>query len=195
MPDVGHEAVTFDELSARYRQLKDELERLAVDAQRAVQERDHVAQERERVSQERDRASHERDEYKKLYELVSLELERTRRHLFGKKAETVDPSQTQLAFLLATASEKLARSSPLPLVTKHGFGDLALGAAEARRAERRHQRRAGTRLAVRHLAWREAALTVTRSAWTPARCRAAGSGIRRASRAPWSGSACPPARP
>jgi transposase len=102
--------VTFDELSARYRQLKDELEKLAVDAERAVQERDHVAQERERVSQERDRASHERDEYKKLYELVSLELERTRRHLFGKKAETVDPSQTQLAFLLATASEKLAQS-------------------------------------------------------------------------------------
>jgi transposase len=95
--------VTFDELSARYRQLASELEQLSAEAERAAKERD-------RVSQERDRASHERDEYKKLYELVSLELERTRRHLFGKKAETVDPSQTQLAFLLATASEKLARS-------------------------------------------------------------------------------------
>jgi transposase len=95
--------VTFDELSARYRQLASELKQLSAEAERAAQERD-------RVSQERERASHERDEYKKLYELVSLELERTRRHLFGKKAETVDPSQTQLAFLLATASEKLAQS-------------------------------------------------------------------------------------
>lgn len=44
------------------------------------------------------KASYERDEYKKLYELVLLELERTRRHLFGKKAETVDSAQVQLAF-------------------------------------------------------------------------------------------------
>ena len=41
--------------------------------------------------------THERDEYRKLYELTHLELERTRRHLFGQKAERVDPAQTQLA--------------------------------------------------------------------------------------------------
>lgn len=41
--------------------------------------------------------THERDEYRKLYELTHLELERTRRHLFGQKAERVDPAQMQLA--------------------------------------------------------------------------------------------------
>lgn len=108
--------MTFDELHARYQQLAGELERLAAEVERtskereaAAQELDRASRERDRVSGERDRATHERDEYKKLYELVSLELERTRRHLFGKKAESVDPSQTQLAFLLASASEKLAQ--------------------------------------------------------------------------------------
>ncbi|HVJ92006.1 MAG TPA: transposase, partial [Labilithrix sp.] len=36
--------------------------------------------------------------YRKLYELASIELERFRRHIFGRKAEQVDPAQTQLAF-------------------------------------------------------------------------------------------------
>ncbi|MGK3990256.1 IS66 family transposase [Sorangium sp. So ce136] len=54
------------------------------------------------------RAAHERDEYRKLYELASIELERLRRHIYGQKAEHVDPAQTQLAFdaivqLLASA--------------------------------------------------------------------------------------------
>ncbi|WP_437965311.1 hypothetical protein WMF04_37555 [Sorangium sp. So ce260] len=44
------------------------------------------------------RAAHERDEYRKLYELDSIELERLRRHIFGQKAEHVDPGQMQLAF-------------------------------------------------------------------------------------------------
>ena len=39
------------------------------------------------------RVTHERDEYRKLYELVSLELERCRRYLFGQKAERVDAAQ------------------------------------------------------------------------------------------------------
>jgi hypothetical protein len=52
--------VTFDELFAKYQKLSEDPERRNLEA---------------------DRASHERDEYKKLYELVSLELERTRRHL------------------------------------------------------------------------------------------------------------------
>jgi transposase len=40
----------------------------------------------------------ERDQYRNLYELVTLELARTRRHLFGRKAEVVDSGQAQLAF-------------------------------------------------------------------------------------------------
>lgn len=44
------------------------------------------------------RAEHEREEYRKLYELASLELDRLRRHLFGRKAEAVSAAQTQLAF-------------------------------------------------------------------------------------------------
>lgn len=43
------------------------------------------------------RVAHERDEYRKLYELCSIELERLRRHIFGQKAERVDPAQMQLA--------------------------------------------------------------------------------------------------
>jgi uncharacterized small protein (DUF1192 family) len=45
---------------------------------------------------ERDRAEHE--QYRKLYTLVLYELERLKRQLFGKKAETVDTAQVQLAF-------------------------------------------------------------------------------------------------
>jgi transposase len=48
---------------------------------------------------ERQRAAHERDEYKKLYELVILELERVKRHLRAQnKSERVDAQQVQLAF-------------------------------------------------------------------------------------------------
>lgn len=50
------------------------------------------------ASRERDKYRHERDEYRKLYELASIELERFRRHVYGRKAEQVDPAQTQLAF-------------------------------------------------------------------------------------------------
>ena len=45
------------------------------------------------------RASHERDEYRKLYELVLLELERVKRHLRAQnKSERVDAYQVQMAF-------------------------------------------------------------------------------------------------
>ncbi len=53
----------------------------------------------EQQQERADRLSLERDEYKKIYELVTLELERLRRHLFGRKAEYVDPGQLQLALL------------------------------------------------------------------------------------------------
>ena len=45
------------------------------------------------------RAAHERDEYRKLYELVLLELERVKRHLRAQnKSERVDADQVQMAF-------------------------------------------------------------------------------------------------
>ncbi len=48
---------------------------------------------------ERERAAHERDEYRKLYELVMLELERVKRHLRAQnKSERVDAAQVQMAF-------------------------------------------------------------------------------------------------
>jgi transposase len=48
---------------------------------------------------ERERAARERDEYKKLYELVMLELERVKRHLRAQnRSEKVDAAQVQLAF-------------------------------------------------------------------------------------------------
>jgi transposase len=65
-----------------------------------------------------ERALHEREEYRKLYELTHIELERTRRHLFGQKAERVDPAQTQLALdavvqsIRDTASNDEPSSSP-----------------------------------------------------------------------------------
>jgi len=46
----------------------------------------------------KDQAEHEREQYRKLYMLVLYELERLKRQLFGKKAETVDPAQVQLVF-------------------------------------------------------------------------------------------------
>jgi transposase len=49
-------------------------------------------------SEMRERAEHEREQYRKLYTLVLYELERLKRQLFGKKAETVDPTQVQLVF-------------------------------------------------------------------------------------------------
>lgn len=59
------------------------------------------------LATELDRWKRERDEYKKLYELTLLELERTRRHLFGQKADRVDPAQLQMAFSqLAKALEQ-----------------------------------------------------------------------------------------
>jgi hypothetical protein len=48
---------------------------------------------------ERERAARERDEYRKLCELVLLELERAKRYLRAQnKSERVDPDQVQLAF-------------------------------------------------------------------------------------------------
>jgi uncharacterized small protein (DUF1192 family) len=67
-----------------------------------------LRQERDRAKQERDRAEHEREQYGKPYSLVLFELERLKRQLFGKKAETVDPNQVQLVF--GPVFEALARA-------------------------------------------------------------------------------------
>jgi hypothetical protein len=60
------------------------------------------------LRQQRDHAEHEREQYRKLYMLVLYELERLKRQLFGKKAESVDPAQVQLAF--GPVFEALARA-------------------------------------------------------------------------------------
>src|SRR6201992_2620622 len=60
-------------------------------------------------TQMREQAEHEREQYRKLYSLVLFELERLKRQLFGKKAETVDPNQVQLAF--GPGVEALARAA------------------------------------------------------------------------------------
>lgn len=65
----------------------------ALEAELASVRRAHDLQ-----TQARERAEHEREQYRKLYSLVAFELERLKRQLFGKKAETVDPAQVQLAF-------------------------------------------------------------------------------------------------
>jgi transposase len=69
-----------------------------------------VQSERDALRARAERAEHERNEFKKLYLLVSLELERLKRQLFGKKAETVDPAQVQLAFAPVLEALERARS-------------------------------------------------------------------------------------
>ena len=66
----------------------------------SLNERVHqLEKELARLKQDRDRLARERDEYRKLYELVMLELERVRRHLRAQnKSERVDAAQVQLAF-------------------------------------------------------------------------------------------------
>lgn len=76
------------------------------------------------LEQERDRYQRDIEEYKKLYELVLLELERTRRHLFGQKAERVDPNQVQLAFgELAKALEQSKQEQTSPEQTGNDAQD------------------------------------------------------------------------
>jgi transposase len=71
---------------------------LAAELARVCAEREHLAGEQARLTRERDAARQERDEYRKLYELVTLELERIKRHLRAQnKSERVDTAQVQLA--------------------------------------------------------------------------------------------------
>lgn len=69
--------------------------------------------ERDALRARAEKAEHERNEFKKLYLLVTYELERLKRQLFGKKAETVDPAQVQLAFGPVLAALERARGGGL----------------------------------------------------------------------------------
>jgi transposase len=73
---------------------------------------------------ERDKYRHERDEYRKLWELASIELERFRRHVFGRKAEHVDPAQTQLAFEAVVQALGGLEQLPEPTANAESDGEL-----------------------------------------------------------------------
>jgi transposase len=66
------------------------------------------------------RAAHEREEYRKLYELATLELERLRRHLFGRKSERVPEGQlafTELTALIQALEAKNTSDEPSDTAT------------------------------------------------------------------------------
>ena len=94
-----------------------------------ARERDELRAQRDREAARAERAEHERNEFKKLYMLVLLELERLKRQLFGQKAETVDPAQVQLAF--APVLEALER-------VREG-GETAAGEVESELAKLRER--------------------------------------------------------
>jgi len=75
-----------------------------------------------------DRALHERDEYRKLYELTHIELERTRRHIFGQKAERVNPTQMQLALDAVVQSIRGSAITDEPSLSPPNQSDEASGA-------------------------------------------------------------------
>lgn len=76
----------------------------------------------ETAENKRAKAEHERNEYKKLYELVLLELERLRRQLFGKKSERVADEQLVLQFMQVAeavkAMEEKLEKEPMPNSTR-----------------------------------------------------------------------------
>ena len=89
--ETGLEA-RLGELEAERARLEGECANLATALGREVQARQEAEQE----------------QFRKLYALVQMELERLKRQLFGKKAEKVNPAQVQLAF--APVLEALARA-------------------------------------------------------------------------------------
>ena len=82
-------------------------ERAALSRERAalVAQHDELAQlhqaalaEQARLQKALALAEHHIEEYRKLHDLTVMELERLRRHVFGRKSERVDPNQRQLIF-------------------------------------------------------------------------------------------------
>lgn len=72
-----------------------------------------LAAERDALRVRAEKAEHERNEFRKLYLLVTYELERLKRQLFGQKAETVDPAQVQFVFGPVLAALEKARGGGL----------------------------------------------------------------------------------
>jgi transposase len=97
-----------------------------------------------------ERAEHERNEFKKLYVLVTYEVERLKRQLFGKKAETVDPAQVQLVFGPVLDALERARTGGLPERTEveaqlESLRERARAEVERRKAEKKGPSRHGRR--------------------------------------------------
>ena len=123
MSDAANERLA--ELERLLPLLLSERDALAHERDMLANQRDQLDTARVTLRDERDKAAHERDEYRKLYELVMLELERTRRHLFGQKAEHVDPNQAQLAFMeIAKQLSQLEQ----PPATSNGKGSKGAAA-------------------------------------------------------------------
>ena len=97
-----------DDREARIAALEAELASVRRAHDEQTQTLESVRRAHDEQLQARERAEHEREQYRKLYSLVLFELERLKRQLFGKKAETVDPNQVQLAF--APVFDALARA-------------------------------------------------------------------------------------
>lgn len=79
------------------------------------------------LAKQLERMTHERDEYRKLYELTHIELERTRRHIFGQKAERVNPGQMQLALDAVVQSIRDTASNDEPSSTTPNPSDEPKG--------------------------------------------------------------------
>jgi transposase len=121
-----------------------------------TRERDALAQRCETLAAERDRerkdretAEHEREQYRKLQELTVFELERLRRHLFGRRAEHVDPKQMQLVFEALRKELDAARDE----AAEEDAQDAAKANDERKGKHDRKKRgpRAGRKLDLEHL--------------------------------------------
>ena len=104
-------------MGTKSKQAKHESGNKADDSLQAIHEKlDRLSSQNENLIKRLDKAVHERDEYRKLYELVHMELDRLRRHVFGKRSERVAKEQLPLEFLQIAESLKAFESedSPLP---------------------------------------------------------------------------------
>jgi len=71
----------------------------SLDVKELLSKYELINKKNEELKQDLSKANHERNEYRKLYELVHMELDRLRRHIFGKRSERVADEQLPLEFL------------------------------------------------------------------------------------------------
>lgn len=90
-------------------------EKNKVDLQSINEKLDKLTGQNETLLNKLDKTTHERDEYRKLYELVHMELDRLRRHVFGKRSERVAKEQLPLEFIQIAESLKAFESEDAPL--------------------------------------------------------------------------------